>query len=190
MKPARDPAAARRQLLLLIGLFLLPPVAAFLAWGYLGEHGVSATTNAGTLIRPARPLDLDGLGAEEAAAEVRGRWLYLVQAADGCDAQCEQQLYLTRQTRIAVNKDTPRVRRLLLLGGDVDAALRQRLQREHPDLVLVERAHLPLSVAGTPADSFYLVDPLGNLMMSYGADVDPRGILRDLQKLLKISQVG
>ena len=47
---------SRIQLLLIITLFLLPPLLAWVAWRTIGEGGVDATTNAGTLIAPARPL--------------------------------------------------------------------------------------------------------------------------------------
>ena len=59
----------RRQLLSIIALFLLPPIAAWLAWSYLGEQGVSATTNAGQLISPPRPLDLQGLRSAQGAVD-------------------------------------------------------------------------------------------------------------------------
>ncbi|MGB5671107.1 MAG: hypothetical protein WBM71_11195, partial [Sedimenticolaceae bacterium] len=36
----------------------------------------------------------------------------------------------------------------------------------------------------------FLVDPLGNLMMYYNLEVPAKGMMRDLQKLLKISQIG
>jgi hypothetical protein len=36
----------------------------------------------------------------------------------------------------------------------------------------------------------YLIDPLGNLMMSYAADARPKGMLEDLKKLLRLSHVG
>jgi hypothetical protein len=36
----------------------------------------------------------------------------------------------------------------------------------------------------------YIVDPLGNLMMYYQPDADARGMLKDLQKLLKFSKIG
>jgi hypothetical protein len=36
----------------------------------------------------------------------------------------------------------------------------------------------------------YLVDPLGNLMMSYALDARPKGMLEDLKKLLRLSHVG
>jgi hypothetical protein len=35
-----------------------------------------------------------------------------------------------------------------------------------------------------------VVDPLGNLMMSYDAAKNPRGLLEDLKKLLRLSQIG
>jgi hypothetical protein len=36
----------------------------------------------------------------------------------------------------------------------------------------------------------YLIDPLGNLMMSYGADVKSKGMLEDLKRLLRLSSIG
>ena len=36
----------------------------------------------------------------------------------------------------------------------------------------------------------YLVDPLGNLMMSYPADAEPGGIIKDLKRLLRYSRIG
>jgi len=36
----------------------------------------------------------------------------------------------------------------------------------------------------------FVVDPLGNLMMSYDVRGDPHGLLEDLKKLLKLSHIG
>jgi len=36
----------------------------------------------------------------------------------------------------------------------------------------------------------YLIDPLGNLMMSYSPRSEPKGILSDMKKLLKLSHIG
>jgi len=38
--------------------------------------------------------------------------------------------------------------------------------------------------------SVFVVDPLGNLMMSYDARTDPRGLLIDLRQLLRLSHIG
>jgi hypothetical protein len=40
------------------------------------------------------------------------------------------------------------------------------------------------------ADRIYLIDPLGNLMMSYAPDAPPKGMLQDLKRLLGLSSVG
>lgn len=197
------PGKGRRQLLLIIALFLLPPVGAWLAWSYLGEQGVTATTNAGELISPARPLEVVGLTAADGGSVgdelLRGRWTYVLFDDGACVSDsCESLLYLTRQTRLAMNKDIRRIQRVLILSGDPDVALQQKLRNEHEDLTWVVRGAgsdallQAFSGAGFGAagDSFFLVDPLGNLMMVYGSEVPPQGLMKDLKKLLKVSQIG
>ncbi len=196
--PVPDPAQVsrnRRKLVLLFVLFLIPPVGAWLAWQYLGTHGVGSTTNTGTLIQPARPLEATGVLAD---AGVRGRWTYVMFARGDCDARCLEQLYITRQARLAMNKDIPRVERLLVLDGEPDTALAEHLAKEHEDLhwlvagegAAVFRAAFRGDGFAPDGSRFFLVDPLGNLMMFYADTGAAKGIIRDLQKLLKISQVG
>ena len=36
----------------------------------------------------------------------------------------------------------------------------------------------------------YICDPLGNLVLSYPADVEQKELLRDLQRLLDVSGIG
>ncbi len=55
---------------------------------------------------------------------------------------------------------------------------------------LAEQFVLP---GGGPPDRLhrvYVVDPLGNLMMSYPADADPSRMNKDLSFLLKASHIG
>jgi hypothetical protein len=40
------------------------------------------------------------------------------------------------------------------------------------------------------AGRIYLVDPLGNLFMSYPADAPDKALLTDLRKVLKLSHIG
>ena len=40
------------------------------------------------------------------------------------------------------------------------------------------------------AGSTFLIDPLGNLMMSYAPDAKPKGMLEDMKRLLRLSQIG
>ena len=36
----------------------------------------------------------------------------------------------------------------------------------------------------------YLIDPLGNVMMSYPKDATAKGMQKDLKRLLKVSKIG
>ena len=173
-----------------------------MAWKYFAAEGVGATTNAGTLISPARPLQLVGLqradGTTFGDEQLRGHWTFVLFAPGDCNQECQQQLYLTRQTRLAMSKDIRRVQRLLVLAQEPSADLAGRLAEEHPDLHwVVHNARAASLLQGFVGQSFgyqgaqyFLVDPLGNLMMFYDLAVPAKGVRKDLQKLLKISQIG
>ena len=193
----------RAQLVMLALLFMAPVMAAWVAWQYVGEHGVGETTNAGQLVVPAQRLPelplvgLDGGPLNERA--LRSRWTYVMFApAGGCDAGCEQWLYETRQLRISINKDFPRVHRLLILDTRPGPETLTALEQDHPDLTLafatgeemaaVRRTFAAAAPAG--GSHVFLVDPLGNVMMTYDARVDFKGMFKDLRKLLKVSQIG
>jgi hypothetical protein len=50
-----------------------------------------------------------------------------------------------------------------------------------------------VSSQGTALDvsgRVYLIDPIGNLVLSYAPDADPTGMRKDLARLLRLSQVG
>jgi hypothetical protein len=74
------------------------------------------------------------------------------------------------------------------------------LSSQHPDLITVLSAPgaSPLlaqfpafnGISPAAADRIYVIDPLGNLMMSYAPDAKPKGLLEDLKRLLGLSHVG
>lgn len=198
MATGEDSARLFRQRLIIIGVFSLFFIPFFGAWfyvDYLRDEGVIATTNAGSLIHPARPLP-------EVLQEgpMFGKWTYAVfQAGGQCNAECEKKLYYTRQIRTSVNKDMKRVQRYFITDAPLSAELKTKLAREHDDLKIIQlnaqawNAWMePLTVNGSLAldQRYFLVDPLGNLMMYYDIEVDPRAVLMDLQKLLKASRIG
>ena len=97
-----------------------------------------------------------------------------------------------RQLRVAQGKDMDRVERVWVLtdGGAPRPALMAAI-----DGTRVVRSS-GASVAATfpavrrTADHIYLIDPLGNLMLRFPRDPDPSRMLKDLQRLLKYSQIG
>jgi hypothetical protein len=194
---------SRRQMCLLIGVFLAPLLAAFLLYyGGSSAWRPAGRTNHGELIDPARPLPQVELRAPggaklDTSAAFRGKW-NLVYIGDGrCDARCREALVLMRQTRLALNDDMTRVQRFLLVAGN--CCDQTYLDAEHPGLTVAliddaaGKALLTTFPDGQSAmrhGAIFIVDPLGNLMMSYGAGVPQKGLLEDLKKLLKLSHIG
>lgn len=195
-----------RTLAALAALFLVPLTAAFLDY-YASSWRPAGHVNHGQLITPARPLpavalprvSLDAAAPAPAggtpATAFRGKWS-LVYLGDGaCDTDCAQVLYTMRQTRLALNDDMRRVERVfLVIGGG--ALRREFLAREHAGLTVLDATApgAPALVREFPAagreHTLYIVDPLGNLLMSYDARTDPHGLLEDLRKLLRLSHIG
>lgn len=195
-----------RQALVLLGLLFLAP--AFVAWVMHNstEEGwkPEGTTNHGNLVHPARPLEMpaamanDGMSLQD---YLQGKWTLLYISDADCGETCRNNLYKMRQVRVAQNENMKRVQTLFLLNADsIPDELKGFLAQEHKDMavVLLSTAHAAaiapwFQVDETPAmgaDRVYIVDPLGNLMMYYLPDADARGMLQDLQKLLKYSKIG
>jgi hypothetical protein len=199
------PASRRRsraQLLGLAALFLVPVAISF--WLYYGTGWRPAgRTQHGELVSPARPLPALALpkpdGTTTTADFLRGKWSLVYVGDGGCGQACQATLHDSRQVRLALDKDTTRVQRVFLYGGSCCAP--GWLEREHPDLIAASVAGADaqplldmfrLGPGGDPMTEgrLYVVDPLGNLMMSYGQGAAPKGVLKDLERLLKLSHIG
>lgn len=97
-----------------------------------------------------------------------------------------------RQVRTAQGKEMDRIERVWLL---TDAGMPSaELLREYEG-TYVARLNDPKLAAALPADAdraahIYLVDPLGNVMLRYPENPDPRKMIRDFERLLKYSRIG
>ena len=198
-KAARN---SRLKAWVLVAAFFAPLLLAFLLY-YGGSHfGTGAwrpagSTNRGDLIHPARPLPAFELtttnGAKLDTQTLQGKWNVIYVGDGTCDERCREALVLMRQTRLALNDDMTRVQRLFLATANCcDQAY---LDTEHAGLITAAAAtpaaqQLLATFPGAGQGRIYIVDPLGNLMMSYGPDAPQKGLLEDLKKLLKLSHVG
>lgn len=193
--PSNAPVATRsrsRLVLLLIFAFFVLPVAVAWVLNFTGDFTPQATANHGTLVQPVQPVlatdYIDTEGVPLAEDFFRGEWVLVYHLAGPCDAACQQALYRMRQVRLAQGKNIDRVKRLLVVDASAPAAWLAEVQTHYPGLVLVREA---AASAQFPAgDTLYLVDPLGNLMMQYAPAVEPRGMIKDLERLLRISYIG
>ena len=154
---------------------------ATLAWRF--HWGTPATGNYGELLPPRA---LEGAPFDR----LRGKWLLVTFDPAACDAACEKKLFIVRQVRRAQGANAERMERLWLVsdGGKPRPELLAAIEGSH-----VEPARSAGELQAFPGDPrayIYVVDPLGNLILRYPADPDPKRMIRDLERLLKLSRIG
>jgi hypothetical protein len=192
----------RRLLVVLALIFFAPLGLAFYLYYGPGSWHPGGHVNAGELIQPARPLPLVALplwGSGTTAPNfLKHKWTFLYVLTGPCADHCRSRLYDTRQVRLALDRDMGRVQRVFIADpGCCDA---QFVREQHPDLITIRAtaaaaplvALLPGQDASSDAQAprVYLIDPLGNLMMSYPADAKAKGMLEDMKRLLRLSSIG
>lgn len=173
-----------RTLLGLAALFFVPLFIAFALY-YGGGWRPAHSTNHGVLL--AKPLLLETPWPAD-------KWTLLLVSTGACGDTCREALYKTRQTHLLLAKDFDRVQRVFIAPAECCEA--GFLANEHPGIIELDpsgaegSALLAVLPPGTSGSTIYLVDPLGNLIMTFDSRDDPKGLLTDLKKLLKLSHVG
>jgi hypothetical protein len=120
------------------------------------------------------------------------RWQLLVTAPRDCEADCQQLVYLARQVQIGLGRDASRASHALTTAQPITAEYDAKLTHEYPQL---QRYPLDLKryqrmAPGIELPQLWIVDPHGNLVLRYGAEVNGKDLLNDLRQLLKLSNIG
>lgn len=172
--------SVRLKLALIAAVCAAPVVLATLTY-WLG-WGTGTAGNYGELIEPRKLADAP-------FAALRGKWVLVTFDQAACDTLCERKLYLVRQVRKAQGSNQDRVERMWVVTDEARprpellAAIEgTRVVRGAPALL----AEFP----GRPQDHVYLIDPIGNLMMRFPSEPEPRKVIKDLERLLKYSRMG
>ena len=180
----------RAKLLLIAGLFALPILASLLAYRFLQPQ---PTANYGELLAAApvttQPFERPG-GGRLQFGDLSGRWVLVASDSGRCEAACREKLATLRQVRLALGRNARRVERVFVVD-DLAAPDPAVLAPFEGTLVAITPRGLTLPAgAGNDRAHLYLVDPRGNVMMRWRADADRSRMLKDLQRLLKASQIG
>lgn len=180
---------------ILILLFTLPMLAAWFAF----RHGVLLpihTTNRGTLLTPPvaiADLPMKDISGANVAEKFRGKWWLVYMTASPSDSATQKSLYYMRQIRQATGKNRDRVARAMITLGATPAVNEAFVGMNFYSLLPSNLQLLQSRISKKLAlerGSFYLVDPHGNIMMFYAQDAAPKDILKDLERLLRVSQIG
>jgi hypothetical protein len=191
--PARQ-ISGRLKMLAVLLVCAAPVIASYFTFYVVRP---SAQRNYGTLIAPVRGLPdvqataLDGMATNLLA--LKDQWLLVSVSGAACDAACEKHIYLQRQLRESLGRDKDRLDRVWLVTDDAPVlpALVPQVNAPNVDAyaLRVSQAQVAQWLAPEPGhklnDHLYLVDPQGNWMMRFPADMDAVKAKRDIERLLR-----
>ena len=183
------------QIIAIAALFLVPVIVAWFL--YSGRAGLDGGPDAhGVLADPPVELgDIELPPGGDAGVEARltGRWTFLYLEQGECGTACEEALIRMRQVRLALGKDASRVQRVFLPLAE--APDYEQAAQAFPGMVVLPagtpgRGELIERIGARQPGEVLLVDPLGNLILSYPPGLDPDGLFRDAKHLLRLSKIG
>ena len=201
-----DAKRTMRGRLFMIGVLLIcaaPVVLSYLTYYVIRPSSIKSY---GELIQPTRAMPpLAGRVFLRPKGEtvngvfnlnqLKGQWLLLSVGEANCLQACQQNLYFQRQIHTALGKEHDRMDRVWLVTGDGDIA--PQILQGVGDTWVVKVSKSELSNWLTPEanqllnDHLYLVDPMGEWMMRFpanvGLDTAPK-VRRDLERLLRASE--
>ncbi len=194
-REARPPGSGRWKMLAIFLVCAAPVVASYFTYYVVRPEG---RRNFGELIELPRPLP-DQAGVSLAGQTVnlkalRGQWLLLSVAGGACDEVCSRHLYLQRQLRESLGKEKERLDWVWLIPDDAPVADKLLPVLQNAMVLRVPLAGVSDWLAPASgqqlAQHLYLVDPMGNWMMRFPANLavaSAAQVKRDLERLLRAS---
>ncbi len=184
----------------LMVVFLAPPILSWLIYSFGDVAG--GKKNHGTLIQPPRNLPDITLHDEFNSNEksLYGKWSIVFVQEGICEKVCVDSVYKMRQVRLATNKYAHRLQRILIVDSNTPELFNNILVKDYEGQLLIFRDQLQEGLMENfivqkntnerGNGQFFIIDPLGNIMMTYEASADPIGMIEDLTHLIKISRIG
>lgn len=185
----------RLKLLVIAAIFIAPLIFAAVMYYEQQDWQPEGRTNHGHLLEPIVNLNDASGGRLDALTngEADGHWTVILAEPGACDDTCKDALYRMRQTRLMLGNDMSRVLRVFLHGDIAPDTV--WLGQEHAGLIVTSDTAIGDVLAnkkppGSAAGGLFLVDPLGNLVMYFPADLAPEDLVSDLEHLLDLSRIG
>lgn len=187
---------------LLAVIFIGPIVVSYLVYNF--RIFVPEPFSHGKLILPPLTLEKMSLqnsqGAAITAKLLKGEWTMLYIQPGKCNKACLDTLFKMRQVQIRLGKNQNHVQRVILTSqGIQDPALNEYLMTPYQGTIHIQTpaadlqsflAKLPSHTVAMKTGYLYLVDPLGNVMMSYDPKQSPKDVYMDLTRLFIASGIG
>lgn len=178
-----------QAILLAIASLLALPVVAATTLYFAGWRPGGAPN--GELLQPPRKLVASLSSADgRSVALAPDHWHLIIAGSGPCNDECVHLLDEARRIHVALYKQMPHVDRVWVTdslrdrGDDLN-----RLRQLQPDLIAAQMRPTPGSDfdLDQPGHRIYLMDPNGRVVMRYRADANPKGVLKDMERLLRYS---
>lgn len=161
----------RNKFYLVLVIFLFPMIASWLLY-HFNTNFHFKTMNHGKLLTPS--IKADYFLSDSSIPLWR-----IVHIDNGqCDAVCEKINYNLNQVCKVMGRDKKRLLVVPIQGNTFfTVKLQEQFNKQFKNKINVE-------------NKIYLIDPLGNIFMYYADDAKPMDILKDLKRVLEVSQIG
>jgi hypothetical protein len=183
---------ARIALVVIVALFTAPFIASWYLVFYTDFKKNDIGVQNGSLIHPV--IEVGAIEAiaigDETKQKLLGKWTLTGFVSAGCDADCEKLLYTLRQTRLALGKNLDKVGRLVLTDSDEVLGYEEEYKGQKVVKDPEEYGRLMnkfREIENFDASDVYLIDPYGFIMMRYDRSMNPKGIIKDVERLIKNS---
>ena len=178
--------------LILIILLLCSPVFISTAFYLMGYR--PGSMNYGDLLE-VQKLKGDGINQLDNTIfrmkDLHGRWTMITIDSGECNEACRSKLYYMRQARIIQHTEKDRVERLWLI--DDNKTISDELLEEYKGTLFIKAKDSELVKAIETEEvhrkHIYLVDYMGNLMMRFPEELEPKKMSEDIKRLLHVSQL-
>ncbi len=178
--------------LILIILILCSPVFISTAIYVMGYN--PGSMNYGDLLE-VQKLEGDGVNQIDNTIfrmkNLHGKWAMVMIDSGECNEACQEKLFYMRQVRIIQHTEKDRVERLWLI--DDNKTVSDELLEEYKGTLFIKAKDSELVKAIDTEDvhrnHIYLVDFMGNLMMRFPEELEPRKMSEDIKRLLHVSQL-
>ncbi len=192
-------------MLIMLLMCLTPVIASYAAYYFFKP---SAKNNHGTLVTPQKDIPIISTVKMENTIlsvnnlqELKGKWLFIIANSAECDEACAKRLYIIRQLRNSQGKEANRIVPVWLITDDKQ--VNPVITRAYNDylaavkFVRIDKQSLNslenwlyVSSNHDYKNNIYIVDPNQHLMMYYSKEHEPKGMIKDITKLLKWSRIG